>query len=176
MNIFILDTLPANAAKYHCDKHLGKMILEGAQMLSTAVAVLRPELYEEARATGRLYATTHQNHPCSIWVRQSFTNVTWLYDLCFWLNQTRLCQGKRSHKSFEVVTCAFELLHLCPFPKTGLTQFAQVMPDEFRLDSNPVTAYRRYYTSKAKQFPLEYKDRGFPEWLRKELERQNGLA
>ena len=36
MNIFILDQIPKKAAEYHCDKHVVKMILESAQMKSTA--------------------------------------------------------------------------------------------------------------------------------------------
>ena len=36
MNIFYLDTRPKEAAMMHCDKHCVKMILETAQLLSTA--------------------------------------------------------------------------------------------------------------------------------------------
>ena len=34
MNIFYLHSHPLVAAHYHCDKHVPKMILESAQMLS----------------------------------------------------------------------------------------------------------------------------------------------
>lgn len=37
MNIFVLDPNPRIAAKYHCDKHVVKMILETAQMLCTSL-------------------------------------------------------------------------------------------------------------------------------------------
>ena len=40
MNIFYLDSDPRIAAKYHCDKHVVKMILESGQMLSTAHRVV----------------------------------------------------------------------------------------------------------------------------------------
>ena len=36
MNIFVLDKTPEMSAKYHCDKHVVKMILESGQMLCTA--------------------------------------------------------------------------------------------------------------------------------------------
>lgn len=36
MNIFVLDTDPVKAAQAHCDAHVVKMILETAQLLSTA--------------------------------------------------------------------------------------------------------------------------------------------
>jgi hypothetical protein len=40
MNIFFLDTNPALCAKAHCDKHVVKMILEYAQLLSTAHRII----------------------------------------------------------------------------------------------------------------------------------------
>ena len=40
MNIFILDEDPVIAAKMLCDKHVPKMIVESAQMLSTAHRLL----------------------------------------------------------------------------------------------------------------------------------------
>lgn len=36
MNIFYLSDCPEQSAKDHCDKHVVKMILETAQLLSTA--------------------------------------------------------------------------------------------------------------------------------------------
>ena len=40
MNIFYLDKDPKIAAQMHCDKHCVKMILEYAQLLSTAHRIL----------------------------------------------------------------------------------------------------------------------------------------
>lgn len=40
VNVFMLDLDPVLAARYHCDKHVVKMILETAQLLSTAWHVL----------------------------------------------------------------------------------------------------------------------------------------
>lgn len=40
MNIFFLAPDPAEAAVFHCDKHVVKMVLESAQMLSTAHRML----------------------------------------------------------------------------------------------------------------------------------------
>ena len=37
MNIFFLDKSPDLSAQYLCDKHVPKMLLESAQMLSTAL-------------------------------------------------------------------------------------------------------------------------------------------
>ena len=40
MNIFALSNDPAEAAQMMCDKHIPKMIVEAAQMLSTAHRML----------------------------------------------------------------------------------------------------------------------------------------
>ena len=48
MNIFYLDRSVYRPAEMHCDKHVVKMILETAQMLSTAHRVLDGDEYADA--------------------------------------------------------------------------------------------------------------------------------
>jgi hypothetical protein len=72
MNIFVTDSSPDVSARTLDDKRLIKMILESAQMLSTAMhlhGISNPP-----------YKVTHKNHPCSIWVRKSRSNFRWLMD------------------------------------------------------------------------------------------------
>ena len=76
MNIFFLDKDPVIAAQYHCDKHCVKMILESAQLLSTAHRVL-----DEDDAHPDLYKVAHKNHPSTIWTRSSEEHYIWLYEL-----------------------------------------------------------------------------------------------
>ena len=68
MNIFFLDEDPKNAAKLQCDKHVVKMVVETAQMLSTA-----------ARAQGHDvgYQSAYPKHPMTLWVGQSPHNFAW---------------------------------------------------------------------------------------------------
>ena len=47
MNIFYLDRDPKIAAQMMCDKHVVKMILESAQILSTAHRVLDGDDYAD---------------------------------------------------------------------------------------------------------------------------------
>jgi len=61
MNIFFLSTDPAEAAEMSCDRHSIKMILESAQMLSTA---LRLHGYD---GDEYIYGKTHISHPSTIW-------------------------------------------------------------------------------------------------------------
>lgn len=64
MNIFILHEDPVVAAKMHCDQHLNKMILESAQMLSTALHHLVPtELKSDLKD---IYKPAYQRHPCTL--------------------------------------------------------------------------------------------------------------
>ena len=65
MNIFFLDDDPKLSAQMQCDKHVVKMILETAQMLSTS-----------ARARGHDvgYKSAYPNHPMTLWVGQSPDN------------------------------------------------------------------------------------------------------
>jgi len=59
VNIFYLDREPLSAARAHCDKHCVKMILETAQLLSTAHRELDGDEYADAHG---LYKATHKNH------------------------------------------------------------------------------------------------------------------
>ena len=97
MNIFFLDEDSKMCAQAHCDKHVVKMILEYAQMMSTAHRVLDPpsELIEP------MYKPTHKNHPAAVWVRESDANYKWLYDLWFWLAKEYWWRYDKMHKTWE---------------------------------------------------------------------------
>ena len=62
MNIFWLSTDVEEGARFHCDKHVVKMILEYAQLMSTA--------HVELDGSQVAYKPTHKNRPCAVWVRQ----------------------------------------------------------------------------------------------------------
>ena len=53
MNIFYLDKHPKVAAQMSCDKHVCKMIVESAQMLSTAHRILDGTEYYDKTKNGR---------------------------------------------------------------------------------------------------------------------------
>jgi len=153
MNIFVLDLDPYKAAEYTCDRHVVKMILEGCQLLSTA-----------CRLSGHHdvgYKITHQNHPCSIWTRNTIDNWRWLRDLTDALNkqyQKRYCKAI-NHKSYDVMlTLPEPLIH-----KKGLTTFAQCMPEGYR-DPDPVKAYRSYYIGEKAKMAKWDKLGNTPKW------------
>ena len=78
MNIFYLSIHPHTAAQQLHDKHVVKMILESAQMLSTYYHHTKQDipLYLQKQ----LCKPTHQNHPCNKWLRSSEWNVLWLLE------------------------------------------------------------------------------------------------
>ena len=77
MNIFYLDKNPKLAAKYHCDKHIVKMIIEYAQILSTV-----HHLYNSPNEIlNKIYKKTHINHPCVKWAASNLENYNFLYNL-----------------------------------------------------------------------------------------------
>jgi len=53
MNIFALSDCPKRSAEMMCDKHVVKMIIETAQLLSTAHRMLDGEQYTDRTANGR---------------------------------------------------------------------------------------------------------------------------
>ena len=73
MNIFRLHDDPEIAAQMHCDKHIPKMILETAQMLSTAWRMSDND-YADKHA---LYKAAYKNHPSTVWVRHGILNSLW---------------------------------------------------------------------------------------------------
>ena len=78
MNIFYLNENPKIAAIEHNDKHCVKMVLEYAQMLSTA----HRECDGDDRADSlSLYKRAHRNHPSTVWTRENEVQYSWLYQL-----------------------------------------------------------------------------------------------
>ena len=53
MNVFVLDQNPLQAAQWHCDRHVLKMILEYGQMLSTAHRLLDGQRAEFTKPDGK---------------------------------------------------------------------------------------------------------------------------
>ena len=94
MNIFYLHKDPKICAEQHLDKHVVKMLIEYAQLMSTAHRMLDGVKYIAKSKTGRkvtryrlenkneeaiVYKACHYNHPSAVWVRASAYNYYWLY-------------------------------------------------------------------------------------------------
>ena len=96
MNIFYLSSCPVDAASFHCDKHVVKMILEYAQLLSTAHHVLDGDDAPEG-----IYKCTHKNHPSAVWARETNNNYRWLYDLFLELGKEYTYRYGKEHLTIK---------------------------------------------------------------------------
>ena len=160
MNIFYLDKRPDDAAEMHCDKHCVKMILEYAQMLSTAHRVLDDDVHPD------LYKIDHKNHPSTIWTRSSIQHYDWLFRLCRMVSAEytlRYSNGEfKVHKSWDKLG---KILETAPknIEDNGWTDPPQCMPDHCKND-DVVKAYRNYYIKEKSKF-AEWKNSSVPSWF-----------
>jgi len=155
MNIFVLHTEPGTAARLHCDKHVIKMILESAQMLSSAIA--------KYGGTPR-YKPTHVGHPCTRWAGETRDNFDWLVELALALacEYEHRYSPRREHRSVAVIRDAHAQRLLVP--AGSLTPFAQAMPDKYK-HADAVTAYRRFYAAEKARFATWRAPRVRPDWM-----------
>lgn len=157
MNIFIIGNTHEKIAYDHVDKHVSKMILESTQMLSTNV---RLSGYDAG------YKMTHQNHPCTIWARESIVNHFWVLELIEALHDAwRFRYGHPSskvHKSYEV---AMSLPLPANLPEVDMTPFALCMPDIHKV-GDVVESYRHFYNFDHDKRKLhKWKHNDIPNWI-----------
>ena len=182
MNIFILDENPIKAAQLQCDKHVVKMVLESAQMLSTVHRVCDGTLGKARSKSGKtmvkvwelankamdnvLYKAVHVNHPCTVWTGESLQNYIWHYEHFEALATEFTYRYGKQHKSWVDLE---EALSIPPrnIPSIGLTKFKLAMgaAPECMLEPTPVAAYRKFYQTKQARFDMSWSHRSIPEWF-----------
>lgn len=147
MNIFVLSRDPREAARFHCDKHIVKMPLETAQMLSTIC--------------GGPYKPTHQKHPCTLWAQHTSSNYSWLVELGFELCMEYTFRYRKIHRCEAII----QQLRFPPatVPFGAMTPFAQAIPLECQRP-DAVEAYRTYYREH-KRHLAQWKYREVPPFM-----------
>ena len=177
MNIFYVDHDPMDAAQALVDKHVVKMILESAQLLSTAHRVLDGVEIEGKSQTGRktkrwilpdaresiIYTATHINHPSAVWCRTSIENYDWLVNHMFALMREYTHRYGKTHK------CYGEISYMLQSPPKNLkdwdwTPMPSCMAEEYIISDNPLTNYRNYYRI-GKSNLHKWTNRQPPEWI-----------
>ena len=153
-----------------------KMILETAQLLSTAHRLLDGEQYIDKTKTGRnvkrwrlpdgredvLYSATHINHPSAVWCRATIYNYSWLYQhFVALLNEYTYRYGK-------VHNCEAMSQWLVYPPKNikvdDLQPFSVAMDKQYIVSTDPIENYRNYYKiGKARMH--SWKKRNPPPWI-----------
>jgi hypothetical protein len=179
MNIFVLDSSPREAAQAHCDKHVGKMLLETAQLLSTAHRLIdgkhsvviqngrRKQIWTHPTRDAVLYKATHWNHPCAVWVRETIGNYIWAYELMCELGEE---YKHRRGKTHATDTLLRDVLAESPINlRDGdLTPFALGMKSTHAHHCNtadPVGSYRAYYIDKQDRMKMVWTKREEPSWF-----------
>jgi hypothetical protein len=182
MNIFYIDESPFQSAEWLVDKHVVKMILESAQLLSTAHRVLDGEMVEGIKVnpeTGKtrkckayllsdsrdsvIYSATHVNHPSAIWARESVENYNWLVDHFFAIMAEYTYRYDKVHKCFGAISAT---LQSPPHKLTNwdMTEMPSCMDEKYIVSKNPIDNYRNYYKN-GKSHLHSWKKRTPPEWI-----------
>lgn len=164
MNIFAFDMSPETSARWLDDVRKNKMILESCQLMSTAMNVLSPgHSYE-------VYATTHRNHPCAIWVRESWSNFNWL--LAY--TEQLMYQRGKPHKCGELIPAFKHYLFRCgdAFPHVYQTPFVNCaahagLKISYKHIPDTHSAYRLYIRDRwaTDTIPLTWRHGERPFWI-----------
>ena len=164
MNIFVLDMNIERCARYHCDQHVVKMILESTQIVCTVL---------NKKGFTTPYKSTHTKHPCVLWAGESFDNLQWLISLARALNREYQYRYRKSeqHVSIHVL----DQVKTMRFESLGLTEFAQAMPEKYKVPGDPVRAYRAFYIGEKLRF-AKWTRRRKPMWIKEYLRQQYAVA
>jgi hypothetical protein len=183
MNIFYVHADPKIAAEMHCDKHVVKMIVEAAQMLSTAHRICDGIRMVGKSKTGRkktdwvlsdktlesvLYKTVHVNHPSTVWTRESLQNYEWHYKLFASLCAEYCHRYGKEHATWVKLD---SVLRTPPknIPSLGFTPVRLAMKSnpECMFPEDPLKSYRLFYQTKQARFKMTWTKRNVPEWFQK---------
>ena len=176
MNIFYLDHDPIKCAEMHVNKHCVKMILEYAQLLSTAHRVLDGTISIGLSKSGRkrkqyfladkreqvLYSATHINHPSAVWVRQSDKNYSWLFEMFQSLLEEYTYRYGKKHACEKLVWA----LEVRPnnIPRGHFTEPTPAMPDHYKVAGDSIQSYKNYYLGE-KSHMFVWKNRQTPTFI-----------
>jgi hypothetical protein len=158
------------------DKHVVKMILETAQLLSTAHRIL-DGVESIDTSIGRkkkvyklnddrdliLYSATHINHPSAVWARSSVENYNWLVDHLFALSDEYTYRYGKQHLTITKlgVPIASPPLNL---KEWDMTPMPSCMDAQYKIGEDPIANYRNYYKY-GKASMHKWKMREAPEWI-----------
>ena len=182
MNRFRIEETPMGCAQSHCDKHVNKMVIEEAQMLSTVHRLLDGTEEKRPSKSGKrmvrywrlpddrestLYKPVHMGHPCTVWATQTRGNYQWAYSLFYALCKEFTHRYGKTHMTEEKL-----LIPLSKIPD-HIDSSAEVTPMPLAMGSNPecmdpddvIGSYRKYYITKKDRFKMAWTNRRTPRWF-----------
>ena len=188
MNIFYLDREPQKCAEMHCDRHVVKMIIEYAQLMSTAHRILDGTEYIDLTANGRkikrwrmaddymengLMKASHINHPSNVWLRQNKQNYQWLCQM--WLHLLK----EYTHRYGKHHACENRVEFLMNPPKNikegTFTEPTPAMPDDCKIANDSLASYHKYYIDRKVNF-AKWTKRIVPTWFVKSVSNNANIS
>ena len=161
MNLFAFDPDPWTSALWLDDIRKNKMILEAAQMLSTAVR------FNDPFTDLPVYKSAYVSHPCTKWVRSSRANFRWCLD---WMAAMGEQKGG-NHKSLSLIPHFEYYRDNGAFRQDDQTLFANCARNiergvDFSHIEDVHQAYRLYMVERWKEtnIPLSWRRGEEPEW------------
>jgi hypothetical protein len=154
VNIFITSKNPKTCAKVLDDKRVVKMVLESAQLLSTAMHVLKIK--------NPPYRSTHINHPCAIFTRKTRGNFNWVFQHFIVLCEEYQNRYGKIHRCFYLANIFKRALPFVPqgrrTPFVNCTQYKELKVYE---------AYRKTMVDKwlSDKRPPTWRGRKQPRWF-----------
>lgn len=158
MNIFYLSRNIQECARFHCDRHVNKMILESAQLMASVHHLTNAQAVTEIPS---LYRLTHKNHPCAVWARKSLQHYEYLFSLCLFLNEE--AQYRYGHTKNHL---SLDKIISWPVPSIPDIEFVEppkCVHDDFKGMDDVVEAYRAYYR-RDKANIVTWTKRDKPDW------------
>jgi hypothetical protein len=162
MNIFGIDTDTTSCATYHTDRHIVKMPLETAQMVS--FVYYHKDLWDgEVPNLLMNFSAGHDKHPCSLWLRENLVNFLWSCEFGIKLiEEYRFRYDSQKHERCKMIF-EWSLDNLPNLPVAEFTPFAKAMPEEYKVDCS-IESYRNYYKL-GKSELHQWTKRNKPEWI-----------
>lgn len=159
MNIFVTSNCPKLSAQALDNKRVVKMVLETAQLLSTAIFINSDITYDN------IYKPTHLKHPCTIWAAETIGNWDWLLQ-----HFIALCEeySFRYHKQYSSEKILPYLLKYRTSIKRGaITPFinctrSEALSIDLRHMQDTYLAYKQYLIAKW------HHDKSPPKWINRD--------
>lgn len=189
MNIFLLHSDPRKCARWHCDSHVVKMLLEVCQLLYTAHWALEYSVLSETFSAIELsrvqkmmkipeslqtapdggYRPVHIHHPCAVWARRTHGNYVWLCLLAVELSREYTFRYNKIHSCDKHVNWLIANIpqNIRKMPRTN---WPIAMDRIYKINSNAISCYRHFYkVNKGSKGLLKYTRRNKPHWIYTDL-------
>jgi hypothetical protein len=165
VNFFYLDKDPKKCAEYYCDKHIIKIPIEIAQILSKIHHELKTKIdinkiYKDSTVVSKTLGPY-------LWSIESLDNYIWTCKLGLELiNEYKIRYNKEIHKTEDII---IYLLNNPPkLDKIGITKFRMTNKyDMFQYISNDSVICARYNYCEMKCANDKWTNRNKPEWFNK---------